>query len=71
MLGVVNIILDGKLHGLHYKVRDVWNVNNIVVGKEVVGKFLVKCACNVAGNDTSDCSGNSEGPYLGGVNWNL
>ncbi len=57
---VVNIFFDGKLHGFHYEVRAIWNANSIVVRKEVVGKFLVKCACNVAGNDTLDCSWDSE-----------
>jgi hypothetical protein len=60
-LGVVNIFLNGKLHGFHHKVRTVWNANSIIVGKEVVGKFLSKCAFNVAGNDTSDRSRNSKG----------
>ncbi len=60
-MGVVNTFLDGKLHGFHHEVRTVWNANSIIKGKEVVGKFLSKCACNVAGNDTSDCSRNSEG----------
>ncbi len=61
MLWVVDIFLDGKLHGFHYKVRAIWNDNSIVVGKEVVGKFLAKCACNVAGDDTLDRSWDSEG----------
>ena len=61
LLGVVNIFLNFKLHGLHYEVRAVWNANSIIIGQEVVGKFLVKCECNVAVDDTSDCRGNSEG----------
>ena len=61
LLGVVNIFLNGKLHGLYYKVRAVWNASSIVVRNEVVGNFLVKCACNVAGNDMLDCSGNPDG----------
>ena len=61
LLGVVNIFINGKLHGFHHKVRTIWNANSIIVGKEVVGKFLSKCACNVAGNDTPDHSWDSEG----------
>ncbi len=49
---VVNILFNGKLHGLHHEVRAIWNANSIVVGKEVVSIFLAKCACNVAGDDS-------------------
>ncbi len=71
MLWVVNILFDGKLHGFHYKVRAVWNANSIVVGKEVVGIFLAKCACNVAGDDSWIAVGIPRGCSLVGSSGSL
>jgi len=56
LLGVVDIFLDGKLHGFHHKVRAIGYSISIVVGKEVVSKFLPKGMCNVASNEALDRS---------------
>ncbi len=53
-MGDVDIFLDGELHCFHHKVRSIGYVDSIIVGEEVVGKFLSKFACNVAGYETSD-----------------
>ena len=66
-MGVVDIFLDGKLHGFHHKVRAVGYSNSISVWEEVVSKFLSKGACNVASNEASDHSGDAEGSELGGI----
>ncbi len=56
LLGAVNIFLNGELHCFHYEVRSIGYTDSIVVGEEVVCKFLSKCSCNVAGYETSDRS---------------
>ena len=66
LLGVVDIFLDGKLHGFHHKVRAVRYSNSIVVGNS---KFVSNGVCNVAGNEASNCSGDAEGSELGGIYW--
>jgi hypothetical protein len=69
LLGIVDIFLDGELHGFHHKVRAVGYSNSIAVGKEVVHKILSKGACNVAGNEASTRSGEAKGSELGGIYW--
>ena len=63
----LSIFLDGKLHGIHHEVRAIGYANSIVVGKEVVAKFVSKCAYKVAGNKTLDCRRDSEESLFGGI----
>ena len=61
LLGVVNIFLDGELHCFHYEVRSVRYADSIIVGEEVVCKYLSQCLCNVAGYEASDRGRDTKG----------
>jgi len=57
-----NRIVGGcPYYGIHHEVRAIGYTNSIIVGKEVVAKFVSKCVCKVAGNKTSDRRRDSEG----------
>jgi hypothetical protein len=56
---VIDKLLDGQLHGFDYEVRAVGNPNGKVIGEEVCGKFIAKCACDMGRDEASDGSGDA------------
>jgi len=67
LLGAVDILFNGKLHGFHNKVRAIGNTDSKVKWKQMGCKFVAECAGNVCAYETANCSGDSKREEFGMV----